>query len=303
MSDTPQVGSIESPWIKAAGDDNFTEMVLHNSMQGPVLVNFWSRKAGPCIRQYPVLDKVIHQFEGKALLVNLDVDAEKKVVAQLGITSVPTLKLFRNGGVVESCHGYQSEQDLIALLTPNVMRDSDKALTQAVKLYEHGQAQRAYALLTETIIIDPQNVRLPIAYAKLLMHDERFDEASSLLDSMPEKQRNAEVDYLLAQCGFLQLAADIEAPEALLEEIEAISASDENYLQCQKSLCALAAVNQDYETALEALESIVTVKPHYEDQFARKALLNLSLLLKARSDTQSAALLKQARLLLASYAH
>lgn len=77
MSDTPQVDSIESTWIKAAGEDSFTGMVLQNSEQGPVLVSFCSRKVGPCIRQCPVLDKVIHQFEGKALLVNVDADAKK----------------------------------------------------------------------------------------------------------------------------------------------------------------------------------------------------------------------------------
>jgi putative thioredoxin len=186
MPEDEIINSLESPWIKAAGDETFVPMVLENSQQGPVLVNFWSKKAGPCMRQYPVLDKVIHQLEGKALLVNIDVQSERRVVAELGITSVPTLKLFHYGEVVETAHGNQSEQDLLAMFAPHIMRDSDMALAQAVKLFEAGQRQRAYELLTEAILIDPQNVRLPVTYVKLLMFDERFVEAVNLLEAMPE---------------------------------------------------------------------------------------------------------------------
>ena len=103
------IESIDSPYIHAANSDNFKSMVLDNSRKGPVLVNFWSRKAGPCLRLYPVLDKLVHQLKGRFLLVNIDVDNEFVVTREYGIKSVPTLKLFRNGVVVESKHGYQSE--------------------------------------------------------------------------------------------------------------------------------------------------------------------------------------------------
>jgi putative thioredoxin len=233
MPEDEIINSLESPWIKAAGDENFVPMVLENSQQGPVLVNFWSKKAGPCMRQYPVLDKVIHQLEGKALLVNIDVQSERRVVAELGITSVPTLKLFHYGEVVETAHGYQSEQDLLAMFAPHIMRDSDMALTQAVKLFEAGQRQRAYELLTETILIDPQNVRLPVTYVKLLMFDERFIEAGNLLEAMPKEQFNRQSAQLKAQCEFLAIAAEISEPENLLASVEAAKPNYKNYLHLQ----------------------------------------------------------------------
>ncbi len=100
------IDSIESPYIHAAGGENFQPLVLENSHKGPVLVNFWSRKAGPCLRQYPLLDRVIHHYAGRVLLVNIDADAEVALTREYGVTSVPTLKLFRRGEVVETRHGY-----------------------------------------------------------------------------------------------------------------------------------------------------------------------------------------------------
>jgi len=45
------IDTIESPYIHAAGDDNFQSLVLENSKADPVLVNFWTKNAGPCLRQ------------------------------------------------------------------------------------------------------------------------------------------------------------------------------------------------------------------------------------------------------------
>ena len=104
------IETIDSPYIHAAVADNFKSLVLDNSNQGPVLVNFWSKKAGPCLRQYPVLDKLIHHYGGRVLLVNIDTEKEIVITKEYGITSVPTWKLFRDGRVVETWHGYQSEE-------------------------------------------------------------------------------------------------------------------------------------------------------------------------------------------------
>lgn len=91
------IESVHSPYIHEATTDNFQDLVLDNSEKGPVLVNFGSRKAGPSLRQYPILDKLVHHYKGRMLLVNIDVDSEFVFTREYGIASVPTLKLFRHG--------------------------------------------------------------------------------------------------------------------------------------------------------------------------------------------------------------
>ena len=63
---------LDSPYIVVTTAETFQQIVLENSNKGPVLVNFWSKSAGPAIRQYPILDKVIHHYNGCLLLVNCD---------------------------------------------------------------------------------------------------------------------------------------------------------------------------------------------------------------------------------------
>ena len=70
------IDSIDSPYIIAATSNNFKPLVIENSKQGPVLVNFWSQKAGPSLRQYPVLDQIVHHYDGRLLLINVDADTE-----------------------------------------------------------------------------------------------------------------------------------------------------------------------------------------------------------------------------------
>ena len=92
-------------FIQDATDENFSELVVSNSSRGPVLVNFWSKKVGPCIRQYPVLEKLAQEFGGRFLLVNLNTDTFRQLARDYGVTSLPTLKLFVRGEVAATRHG------------------------------------------------------------------------------------------------------------------------------------------------------------------------------------------------------
>ena len=184
------IDSIDSPYIIEATSDNFKPLVLENSKQGPVLVNFWSKNAGPSLRQYPVLDKLVHHYDGRLLLINVDVDKETAVTQEYGITSIPTLKLFRHEKIAKTLHGYQSEEALLKVLEQYVARDSDLTLAGAIRLYTDGKKTEAYETIANAIVEDPINPRLPLTFCKLLKHEERYKEALALIDALPPDIRN-----------------------------------------------------------------------------------------------------------------
>ncbi|MDH5572559.1 MAG: thioredoxin domain-containing protein [Gammaproteobacteria bacterium] len=194
------IDTVDSPYIHAATYENFKTLVLDNSNQGPVLVNFWSAKAGPCLRLYPLLDTLIHHYKGRMLLINIDTQTEFKVTREYGITSVPTLKLFRNGEVMETIYGYQSETELKKSFDGYVARDSDQSLTGVIELYSKGETVQAYEKLAEAILDDPLNPRLPLAMCKLLNFEQRYAEAIKLIKSLPDDiRRNYEITKLYKQ--------------------------------------------------------------------------------------------------------
>lgn len=79
-------------------DNNFNEII--NSDQ-PVLVDFWAEWCGPCKMIGPVVEELASDYDGKAVIGKVDVDANPEVSAKFGIRSIPTLLVFKNGEIVD----------------------------------------------------------------------------------------------------------------------------------------------------------------------------------------------------------
>lgn len=80
-------------------DANFEEIVLKSSQ--PVLVDFWAAWCGPCRMVAPIIDELSAEYEGKAVIGKVDVDAHQEYAAKYGVRNIPTVLLFKNGEVVD----------------------------------------------------------------------------------------------------------------------------------------------------------------------------------------------------------
>ena len=95
-------------------DENFEQEVLKADM--PVLVDFWAGWCGPCKMLAPTIAKIAEENSGVIKVCKLDVDEEPEIAAKYGISSIPTLKVFVNGEVVNSSVGVQPKAAIEALL-------------------------------------------------------------------------------------------------------------------------------------------------------------------------------------------
>lgn len=95
-------------------EDNFESEVLKSDI--PVLVDFWATWCGPCKMLAPTIAKIAEEKTGVVKVCKLDVDEEPEIAAQYGISSIPTLKVFKNGEVVKSSVGVQPKAAIEALL-------------------------------------------------------------------------------------------------------------------------------------------------------------------------------------------
>ena len=261
---------LESPWIFEATADNFAALVLENSTRGPVLVNFWSPSAGPCLRLYPLLDKLVHEFGGRLLLVNLKTDDHGELSRRYGVTSLPTLKMFMNGRIVETVHGYQPEADLRRTLERHLPRESDQTLATALRAHASGDSERGIALLAEAAMEDPGNARIPLALAKLLVRAGRHQEAHRVLHTLPRDMRaEDEIKNLLVHLGFVLCAAS--APEQ--EALEAAVRSDGDDLESRYQLASVLLMSDAYEAAMEQLLEIMRRDREFRDDAGREGLI------------------------------
>ena len=88
-------------------EENFEQEVL--SSDKPVLVDFWATWCGPCRMLAPTIAKIAEEQEGKVKVCKVDVDECPELAARYGISSIPTLMVFEDGGVKASSVGVQSK--------------------------------------------------------------------------------------------------------------------------------------------------------------------------------------------------
>lgn len=96
-------------------DANFSEIV-ENSDKTITLVDFWAEWCGPCRLVGPVVEKLAGDFDGKATIGKVDVDANPETAVKFGIRSIPTLLFFQDGKMVDRVVGAVPEATLKAKL-------------------------------------------------------------------------------------------------------------------------------------------------------------------------------------------
>ena len=101
-------------------DSEFDENVIEKSKELPVVVDFWAEWCQPCKMLKPVMEKFAKEYKGKFLLAKVDVEEASATSEKFGISSIPAVKMFKNGKVVSEFTGSLPEDSIKKWLDENL---------------------------------------------------------------------------------------------------------------------------------------------------------------------------------------
>jgi len=94
-------------------DDNNFETTI---AKGVTLVDFYADWCGPCRMIAPIIEELATEYSGKATIAKLDIEKAQSVTSQFGVTSIPTIMLFKDGKQVTTIVGLRDKESLKKLI-------------------------------------------------------------------------------------------------------------------------------------------------------------------------------------------
>ncbi|WP_018507707.1 tetratricopeptide repeat protein [Thiobacillus thioparus] len=261
-----------SPYVFDASAENFNRLVLENSHKGPVLVHFWTPKAGPCFILMPRLIKLAAEYGGKFLLVMLNADELPELTRRFSVNSVPTVKFFWRGEVAHTIHGADPDSSFREVLDRFIAGDAHRAHALGIAAWQAGNVQQARMLLANAAMAEPDNLAIPRDLAKLLWAEGDGEQALKLLDSLPPEARaEPEIARLHAHLNLAETAR--QAPS--LSELDARLAQQPDDLDAHFQRAAQLLAADQFAAAMDELLWVARTDRSYRHDIGRSSLLAL----------------------------
>ena len=82
-----------------------------------LMVEFWAEWCGPCKMMKPIFEKVASSNQSDVKMYTLNIDNNNEIAVSLGVRSIPTIKMFNSGQVVQTKVGFINESQINLLVT------------------------------------------------------------------------------------------------------------------------------------------------------------------------------------------
>jgi putative thioredoxin len=261
--------------IKNTTTKDFMRDVVDASREVPVLVDFWAPWCGPCRQLTPLLEKAVRAAKGAVKLVKMNIDDHPQIPGQMGVQSIPAVFAFQDGRPVDGFMGALPEsriKSFIARLIGDESADAAADLDAADEALAAGDANTAAQAFAEALQKDAENERAAAGLAKCYIKTGDLTRAEQTLALVPPaKADSVPVASARASLELARKAANAGDAESLRAKL----AANPNDSQSRFDLAVALNAKGDRQGALDELLTIIRKDRAFNDDAARKELLQL----------------------------
>ncbi|MFL1455223.1 thioredoxin [Marinobacter sp. GN3S48] len=261
-----------SPYIFEANMENFQQKVMEASSTTPVLVDVWAEWCAPCKQLMPVLEKLAEEYQGAFLLAKVNADEQQQLTGSLGVRSLPTIILVKDGQAVDGFNGALPESEIRKVLDKHVEAPEEDPYEKAHRLWEGGDVEGALAILTEMNQKDPEDLKVLIDLAQLKAEMGDLETAEQVLESLPpEEKLQFQAKQLAARIKFLKQSAELPP----VKDLEMALEQDPKDPHALHQLALHHILQENNAEAMELLIRLMQSDSKYKDEVAKTTLIEL----------------------------
>jgi len=268
-------------WTVDVSEQDFEQAVVQRSHEVPVVIDFWAPWCGPCRALGPTLEKLAEEQQGKFILAKINIDENPMLAQAFQIQSIPAVKAVLNGALAGEFLGAQPEPNVRRFIEQLLPSEAESLAREAQRLEEAGKAQGAESLYRAALAKEANQPLALLGLARILVQRGEESDAQTLLTRVPNTvPEHPAAQQLLAQLRLKQTGAKAEDEKQYRDRL----AANPNDLDARFELSQILAAVGRYEEALTELLAIVKKDRKFQDDGARKAMLEIFEVIGARSE-------------------
>jgi len=249
---------------------NAQQQLIDESFNRPVVVDFWADWCEPCKQLMPTLEKLANEYAGAFLLAKVNADEQQMLAGQLGVRSLPTVMVIKEGQPVDGFAGAQPESAVREMLEKHLPSPWNAKIAEATELLDAGDTAGALALLRGAWEDSNKLKDIALAYAGALIEANRLDDAEAVLKEVRLVDQDALHEQLLAQIELKREAG--KSPE--VEALEAELAADADNHEVRVRLAVQLTTQDHHKDALEHLLVVLRADRDWNNGEAKRMYLD-----------------------------
>ena len=251
-------------------ENNAQQYLIDESFNRPVVVDFWADWCAPCKQLMPLLEKLADEYAGAFLLAKINADEQQGISGQLGVRSLPTVMVFKDGQPVDGFAGAQPETAVRELLQKHLPSPWDAKVVEATELLDQGDTAGAVGLLRSAWEESNKLLEITLAYAGALLEANRLDDSEAVLNEVRLVDRDALHEQLMAQIELKRVAG--KSPEIAALEAELLA--DEANHAVRVKLAVQLTTDAHHRDALDHLLTVLRADRDWNNGEAKRLYLD-----------------------------